>query len=606
MSPLGPTRGLNTPGLLEFGPGAPGSQRLQLGAPAVTWATLLIATVVCLPPLVIDLRERSPTSMENIAFVSARETWERQRAGEPRAWLMPSLNSTPRLEKPPMLVWMDLLAWWNLDPATCSNADLAERARFVAVANGLLMLVATFWLGHTLGDRTLAVLAMLISGSMVFFVRQARTASYDIALASWSTMAIASAVWAMWPQDAPPRRSRLALGWGLAGLSLSMAWMSKGLIALATVGLPLVAAVAILARRRAIHVAGLACAVLMSAVPAAAWHAYVWIHVANAGQILEAELGEVFKADDYPIYYYLVLFVLVMPWTLWLLAGIALPFVERQRRQRPWLFLVIWVAALLVFLSVPQYKAERYLTPLLPVAGLLAAQLWRDHEREAEAGEQHASTRILQRMHWAAIGAVSLAIGPYLVLQSWMIDRGWLDQATFGVATWPGAAIAGAVFVALALAGWHCHRRQPSRAAIVTALWALVACTLSSRAAESHEPRPLELEAARVTAVVGDAPLRFLTATRPNERPGVEFLLYSRRTAPPVAPGGLSALADSADPVFVIAGNTDMCDSMMAESGFSPVLVFEDSRRSKRRLWTSAAGPVRVDSARGQTPENLR
>lgn len=49
------------------------------------------------------------------------------------AWLVPSWNGRARVNKPPLLVWINLLAWSGLDPATAAGV-LAKGPITVAFA----------------------------------------------------------------------------------------------------------------------------------------------------------------------------------------------------------------------------------------------------------------------------------------------------------------------------------------------------------------------------------------------------------------------------------------------------------------------------------------
>src|SRR5437773_1480215 len=106
---------------------------------ATSWVTLLLALAVCLPPLLIGLSPSESTSMEKHALVMSQETWLRQCAGEPTAWLIPSFNGTTRVTKPPMLVWLHMLAWWNLDATSSTPDQLMLRARLVSVTLALVL-----------------------------------------------------------------------------------------------------------------------------------------------------------------------------------------------------------------------------------------------------------------------------------------------------------------------------------------------------------------------------------------------------------------------------------------------------------------------------------
>src|ERR1041385_1002237 len=126
---------------------------------------LLGVLILSAPPLLIapGLREMG-RSMENITLLSSQETWLRQRGGdqlapEPGAWLRPSLRGTLRVAKPPMVVWLHMLAWRDLSTEDATPEQLIFRARLVAAATGLLTLIAVYWIGLAIHSVRLGVIA---------------------------------------------------------------------------------------------------------------------------------------------------------------------------------------------------------------------------------------------------------------------------------------------------------------------------------------------------------------------------------------------------------------------------------------------------------------
>ena len=57
--------------------------------------------------------------MEAVSLHTSRETWLAIRDGDSGAWLTPTQNGRVRVKKPPMLVWLNLLSWSDLE----SDAD---------------------------------------------------------------------------------------------------------------------------------------------------------------------------------------------------------------------------------------------------------------------------------------------------------------------------------------------------------------------------------------------------------------------------------------------------------------------------------------------------
>jgi len=573
------------------------------------WAAMLITILCCLPPLVLDIANRNPTSMENFAVVSSRETWERQCRGESSAWLIPSLNGEPRIVKPPLVVWWHMLAWSDFDPATTTTKDLTERARMIAVAHGLLLLAGVFWLGREIGDRRLGMLATLVTGSISFFVRQARTASYDIHLAAWCTIAIALVVWVIRPSERASHRRDL-FGWCAAGVSLALAWMSKGPVALLLVGLPASLAVLCIADRRRAAVLGLTCSLLIGAAPATIWHWYLSRHLIGTADRLIRDYANLLS-DRMAPYYYLNLLVLILPWTLWLVAYLIVPLLDRRHLRGDWTFLALWLVLVTVLFSIPAYKAQRYMVPVLPAAGLFVALAWSRPTHGPDGLSRW--MRGIGNLHWFGLGAASLAVVPFVLLQDRMVGADWMSEPVVDVRSWSAAIGAGLLFAAIAAVGWYCHRRGAwERAAIATAAWAMVACTFVQLNG-IHTPRPIELAANEVTSVIGTAPLRYLVVGSGDRQPGVEFLLHARRVVPPIEPRELKAYvaataaefgADSlgSSSVYVMAGQNDAMDQVMNEAGFSRLFDFDDSRRSKRRLWKAAVREEDDWKQAGRTP----
>ncbi len=340
-----------------------------------SWAVLLFCLVVLLPPLLVRLGVNSSiSSMESIALLTSQETWIRQCHGENKAWLVPSFKGETRLEKPPLNVWLDMLAWWNLDPDTASPEIIVGRGRFISVLLGLAVLAGTFWIGHQLGGLQLATAATLMTGTFFLFLKQARIASYDIQMAGWVTLAIATALWSLGSLKASPAFWwKRFLGLLLAGVFLGAAIMTKGPLAIVLFVVPVLIAIFLAPGPRAAGVAGLLLALATGLVLAAPWFVYILRNVPGALQRMLFE----YEADYHkqtPPWYYLQLVPLVFPWSLWMIGSLSVPFGIRdpQARRRalfPWL----WFVLMIIGLSIPNAKAPRYLAPLLPAIGLVTA-----------------------------------------------------------------------------------------------------------------------------------------------------------------------------------------------------------------------------------------
>jgi 4-amino-4-deoxy-L-arabinose transferase-like glycosyltransferase len=581
------------------------------------WLLLAAVLAVCAVPMLVAVgRSDSKRTMENIALLSAQETWLRQHGwqdipADPDAWLMPTRNGNPRIVKPPLVIWLDMLAWTGLTPQTSSAEQLIFRARLVSVGMGLLTVAGVFWIGCVLGDHKLAVMSALAAGTCLFLQRQARIASYDMHMTGWATLAVASAFWAMRPFGPAPGLGRAAFGWCLAGVALAGAFMSKGPLALLVGAAPVLCTMIVVKERWRRHAWGLSGMLLITAVLTAPWYLYVNSVVANAGGVLLHEY-QAERVEFQPPYYYLGLLGLVLPWSVWLVGGLAHPFMRSSGEARRRL-MVSWAWFVLIFVafSLPGAKQQRYILPIVPAAALLIGQLWRYHESLAQRGETDPGVNLLRVPHWSAVMVVSLLAWPFFVSQGWMVQRGWFDTMPVGDVPMIYAASAGVVLTVLAVLGarWH-FEWKPMRAALATAAWSAVLMTLvwyawSTGGRGVHPVRAPAEQVARDTdgAVIGCLKHRRYTLA-PNE----EFLLYARRILKPVRPRQVIEFGQSAPRVYLIAPQQREVIRLLKRSGYKKVRKFQHDYDEILGLWKYVGDPGAepADEAGGQEPAAMR
>jgi 4-amino-4-deoxy-L-arabinose transferase-like glycosyltransferase len=564
---------------------------------------LLFVLAISAAPLLPGLAERDVARiMENISMLSSQETFLRLRGSDqipadPDAWLMPTACGRPRLNKPPMMVWLNLLAFSDLTPADSTPEQLTHRARLVSVALALMLVGATFWIGLMLGGSELALTAGAVVGSIWFLQRQARTASYDIHLAAWATLAVAAGLAAVRSRPAPlsaPFASpaptavadrRSAPGrfvWGmLACLALACAVLSKGPLAFALVLPPLL----LLAPRRWKVILAVA---LGGAALAAPWYLWVADRYADALRDMAVE----FQAErdvNQPPWYYLGLLGLVLPWTPWLLAGLVFPWLRRDSELRPaawagW----CWFIFLFVAFSIPGAKQQRYILPIVPAVALLVGVVTVDHAR-------------LFRLHGAAPGEIwfrapmllAMWIGS-VALPAWIA----LHTPDATLALWLAwiAAAAGMLLV--------CWRATPMSRAdastppdspplplrffIAAVVWMSLAGVLvwwhyDRRPEPDHIFKPA---AQKVLAVVSGQPMARLTLDSDQPDPWFdleEFHFHLRRITPEVKWSDLPAWRGYLV-VWIDAG----ADARLEQQGWKSVLEFEPESGKRYRLWSRA------------------
>ncbi len=582
------------------------------------WGMLLFGLFVLLPPLLIGLERGDTTfTMEKITLLSSQETWLRQADQGGAEWLVPSWNGRPRVAKPPMSVWINLLAWLPLDPAQADPNTLVFRARLTAVGFALLVAACTFWAGMSVGGIRVATIAMLTTGTSLLFVKYARYSCYDTHMMGFVALAIAAALWAMRPIKLSSGIDRRVMGWLLCGLAMGAAFMTKN-TALLLILLPLLGMIVVGPYRRLGNTLGLFFALIVALLAAAPWYLYV---IQNAEGLGIAEpLAQLFR--DWPMispgaveteqqrpvqdyFYYLLLVPLVFPWVIWLLGGLFQPWARGEGDRRRQLLLAwVWLVVGLVALSVPAAKQERYLIPLLPAVGLLVAQLWAFHIRLADDGLPDPGVNLLRIPHWVMLGLTSLALPTYLLLQrpiADLVNRTFAgDERLLGPIELPGLHPAvvvgvGAVLLGLVVIGawWH-WRWKPRPAFAASAAWAILLLSVVqfTYSRSYHTINPYRDDAQQVAQVIGGHPLRWLKSADRDEEPNEEFLFYlripgqhRRLSVDPIAPGQLPELRADHAVAYVMCRRAPEHARLLDDAGFAKVMEFEDGRFGGRSLY---------------------
>ena len=499
------------------------------------WILLALVLLLCAPPMLINVGKPDPVRiMEVLSFMTSQETWLRIHHGETDAWKMPSWNGEPRIQKPPMLVWMNLLAWGDLNPETAGVEDLTLRARVLAVGLALLAVAATFWMGVTLNGPRLGMLAAIITGSGLAFLRQARIASYDTHLMGWATLAVAAGLWASKGET----RSRVAVGWLIFTWALTAASYTKGPLALALVLGPLAAALIAFPDHRLRNGRWLAASTGVAVALLALWFMAAARSAPDAGLAFDREYRFILEAFHNP-FFYISIVAVVFPWSLWLAASLVRGVMDKVLRadRNTWFAWLGFVIVLAMFTLSP-VKNKRYIVPILPITGLLVALVWTRFEANDRGGVAARWIHWLRRIHWIALAAATFALPLFIVFQRQWIHLGWLHEP---VVAGLNTALAAALFVCLAsitIAGARAHAQQRwGSAALYTALWMWVASTFgfAGYALADHQKFPGRGEAECMAALTGRTNLFYMSRfTYPEHqaRPSDEFLIFYRGTVP--------------------------------------------------------------------------
>ncbi len=554
----------------------------------ILFGILVVGTI----PLAMKVGQEDATRhMEVMSLVSSQETWLRQHAGESQAWLIPSWNGRDRLNKPPLLVWLNFLAWQGLDPEKNLVPEFVFRARIMGIFLVLLSLTATYWMGRMIGGPALAWKAALAAGSMIFLIRQGRLASYDTHLLGWVSLTICTGWAAMRPgyESAGGFISRaLAI---ISGFALAAAYLTKGPISLIFTITPLVIA-GILFDRRVSNFLTCLIIILTGVIATLPWYMIIFKLFPEAGKIM----GNEYQASGLgkqPFYYYLALLGLVFPWTFSFFGALGLPFQKNKSPcPRPWWIPLSWLVFIILVMSIPHVKRERYIFPVLPAAGLLIAQWWQSIANSEKAGRSLLPwDRFIKKSHVIMLIVGSVGIGLFAFLQPLLLKLELLKAPELPGFEWEGGIILGTILTTIAYSclRFLSHHRGANIIFALTGIWfSLTASCLFYFYVDSyHSDYPGRKDAEKIAAMAEDTELVYLSLDRfVDQEPDQKFLFYSRRVIKGVSADRLQARLNENCPLGVIARAKPDHDLFMAPLGLKPSLSFNDGRCPRRLyLW---------------------
>jgi len=493
-------------------------------------------------------------------------------------WLMPTLNGFPRLEKPPLPVWVP--AYF----ATLTQSESLWVLRFPSLLMGLLTAVSVYWIGIIVtpsksDGRKFGLLAACITLSMFVFLRHARLASYDIYSTAFLTLGM---VGLLGITDSTKHQNAYTL---LAGLGIGLSILSKGPVPVATVCLPF-GLYMLFFRRRPAPFIRLAVAALISIAVFFPWliaigHYYAEYHpwqvwyreiLQNSTAISNNPVQD--PADlKKPIFYYLQFFGWVAPHSPVFVAALIAPFLKKnsaappalpsapERRAR-WAFWFIVIGGL-IFISCLAEKKNRYAMPLFPFAGLLCAGIWLDFARLAKESRIDLAAQIL-----LLVQALFFIVPPIALIAAMIWSNvGTLPHWAGGPAlaqmlhSFPPAL--SFILLALTLAAAVYLSRLLFQRDFTTALallgitsWLLIfTVQCLYRADPSTHTNPARHAAEEASASAGID----LIFTTPQYRPWLSTLYYANRQLPELPLPTLAAVAnhapDSSFFLMLVTGN---------------------------------------------------
>jgi len=280
------------------------------------------------------------------------------------AYIIPTLDYVPYIEKPPLLYWLLSLSYSLFGVSEFS-------ARLVPASAATLLCLELVRFGRRIGRTQTGILAAFVLVSSLGFALLARTVMFDMLLTAF--IAFSLFAFYRWYEDDRPRDLRLAY------LFLGLGVMTKGLVALALVVLAVTAFLPFAGfERRRIRALADIPGMLLFLLATLPWHlaallsdpGFGWFYFINE-HVLRF-LGRRLPHDFYtgPVYYYVPLVLAgLLPWSGWLVFGF-----RRLAAREPFeKFLLAWFTVFFLFFSVSRDKGSYYLITAMPAAALFVA-----------------------------------------------------------------------------------------------------------------------------------------------------------------------------------------------------------------------------------------
>jgi len=413
-------------------------------------------------------------SVENLNIATALEL----RRDHPDNWLIPTLEGEARIKKPPLTAWVTALAIRPATVAALSDSDpavrraaadrLAFESRWPGLLAACLMLVAVYELARVCADdEPTALLAAVVCGTSLMFLRFGRTATIDVHLALWVTLANVFLAHAI-------LKNRRWLGCLGAGVALGLAFLLKGPVGLVQSIVPAVAFVII--RRVYANddadkprsgdwprwIAPILTGLLLMIAIAAPWYLYVIRHVPDWRTVWTKEALENRGERASPFWAYLSFLPLMLPWVVSFMGGL----ISARRSMVLAAFLAVVPLVVMTFYTD---RKERYAYPMTGAGAVVAA--WGVTTLARKRDRWNGLDRAAVAQHWAILvffGVVlpAVAATPWTPWLRTITGDPWISRAT-------GAGVTIALGVVIAV-GLSQRRHWVASLAVTTVVVMLV------------------------------------------------------------------------------------------------------------------------------------
>ena len=297
-------------------------------------------------------------------------------------YLTPRLNGVPFLDKPALYYWLQALA--------IHLVGINEWAlRLFPALFGVLGAIVTYLAGRWLFDRRTGLLSAVILATTPLYFAGAHYANLDLEVAVLISCSLLFFITGVM-RSSPSRIYFFIAAYSMAGL----AFLTKGMIGIA---FPVMIAGAwILSLRRfsllkQVYLPTGIAIILLINLP---W--YVLVQNANPDFLhyffLTQQVTRFLSATEFnnktPFWFYApIIMTGFFPWTCFLVQSIrdyVRNILRKQNRYQVELFLLLWVAIVFVFFSIPRSKTIGHIFPILPGLALLVGSYLSRHFENAQ------------------------------------------------------------------------------------------------------------------------------------------------------------------------------------------------------------------------------
>ena len=428
-------------------------------------------------------------------------------------WLVPTMNGTLRLEKPPLPTWVA-----GAIEAACPRSLAAQR--LAAGAMGCLWTWFLFLTARRIARRTdYAVVATVVFLTCYNTVLMGRSATWDI----YCHALMMGAIYLLLRALTEERGYQWQMP--LAGVLMGLSFLSKGPVSFYTLLLPFLVALTPLPSLSMRGKWGSLVAMALVGVAVGGWwYAYLLMaHGDAVTAVMAKESGAWANHNVRPWWYYWRFFLEMGAWALPMLAALVLGYWKRRiTMKRTYLITFCWAVGSLVLLSLMPEKKMRYLLPSLAPCALLVACVI-THAKDAFASGQadHLSRALL----WGQGTLLTLVIGGAAIA---------LFVVPAAAAISIAARIAAATLLTLTavLTAWGTLKRKPlvqvGAVALVFATAELLLLPTITRAVGNPEARSIGL-------VVDNGQARALPLFHDRQTPiRIELVYHAGRKILPI------------------------------------------------------------------------